>query len=106
MKSSCGSKPICGDRPGSLVEDAVEFLLGAARVVAQGLHLVAGFRPGALQVDARFAQQLLALRMMRISSHACSAHADEVVKRNRLAQRCVTVRSARRTWISAPRLPR
>ena len=41
------------------VEDAVEFLLGAARVVAHGLHLVAGLGPGTLQVNALFTQHAL-----------------------------------------------
>jgi hypothetical protein len=41
------------------VEDAVEFLLGAIRVVAQRLHLVAGFGPGTLQIDPLFTQHAL-----------------------------------------------
>ncbi len=41
------------------VEDAVEFLLGATRVVAHGLHLVAGLGPGTLQVDTLLTQHAL-----------------------------------------------
>ena len=46
----------------SRVENAVEFLLRAFGVVTQRLHVEAKFRPGALQGDARFAEQHPPLR--------------------------------------------
>ncbi len=68
------------------IEDAVELLLGAVRVIAQRLHLVAGFRPGALQVDALFTQQFLG-----VADDAdfvpLVEHADEMVRQAGFAQR-------------------
>jgi hypothetical protein len=53
--SSAGSK-LSADRQARVagIEDAVVLLLGTFRVVAQPLQLEAGFRPGALQIDALF----------------------------------------------------
>ena len=50
------------------IEDAVVFLLRAFRIVAQLLHLISRFRPGAVK-STRFSANIgLLLRKIRISS--------------------------------------
>src|SRR5690606_10887008 len=43
------------------VEQRIVLLAGAIRIVAQRLHAITGFAPGALQLDARLVEQLDAM---------------------------------------------